>query len=106
MLELHQHVELRQLVMGLQRRFQRAFVFEPECRSAGVMQPFFKIGASGLGLRANTTFMAPHSECPHTTMFATLRTSMAYRSHSPRRRRRWRSLPRSPVESDCRHCAS
>ena len=34
-LDLHQHVELRQLVVWLQRRFQRALVFELKCRRAG-----------------------------------------------------------------------
>ena len=32
----------------------------------------------GLGLHAIAAFIAPHSECPHTTMFATFRTNTAY----------------------------
>lgn len=33
------------------------------------------IGVSGRGLFAIAAFVAPRSECPHATIFATLRTS-------------------------------
>ena len=39
---------------------------------------FSRLGVLRFGLCAITCFIAPHSECPHTTIFATFRTSTAY----------------------------